>query len=323
MRKAALIWLIFVFGLLIASAAFCADTEIVPMEDREINHRIDTGETIMLNDGQSSPKVEFCSSPIFEQRFVIKFDLSAYHDVKFGQVRFKFFVLQATNISSLRLDAWYYERAGDDITEEDYIRGDANAGQYSWDGVSSGSTTIEQWAELDVTDLVNSRVGDYVYFNIRLSGSYPDYDGNVFDPNEGHYYVNVAAQEFGALSPRLVISSPFVLTGKDRTVYGSITLDGSESYDPDSSLISYQWRLKCRGNPLFSRQASGITATIENLRPGFYDVELTVENEEHKTATGGFIAVCMPGRPGDFNSDGDVDGADLASFANEFGKANR
>ncbi len=175
---------------------------------------------------------------------------------------------------------------------------------------------------MDVTDIVNNRTGDYVYFNLRLSGGYPGYDGNVFDEGTAHHHAGIAAQEFNGIQPRLVISSPFVRTGKDRTVYGSITLDGSGSYDPDSDLISYQWKLKCRGNPLFDRQVSGATGTVENLRPGFYDVELTVENGDHATATGGFVAICLPGRQGDFNSDGDVDGADLASFADEFGESN-
>ena len=99
-----------------------------------------------------------------------------------------------------------------------------------------------------------------------------------------------------------------------------VILDGSGSYDPAGTIVSYQWSLECRGKALYNRRATGQTATVNNLRPGFYDVYLTVENDIGQTATGGFVLLSTPQETGDMDGDGDIDGSDVAVFAEEFGQ---
>jgi hypothetical protein len=69
---------------------------------------------------------------------------------------------------------------------------------------------------------------------------------------------------------------PTADAGPDRIVQNTVTLDGSLSSDPDGSIESYEWNLEHRENPAYDRSASGMTATVSALEPGFYDVILTV-----------------------------------------------
>ena len=73
-----------------------------------------------------------------------------------------------------------------------------------------------------------------------------------------------------------------------------------------------------RTNSAHNRTASGEIVTVGELAPGFYDVSLTVTDQDglSDTDTGLVGAV---GQPGDFDTDGDVDGSDLAVFSINFG----
>ena len=309
-----------VFLILSLSIPVAAE-ELFPAEDREITRQFHgEGLTELLADGQFNPGIGFVTSPEYELRFILRYDLSAYSGLQVANATLSFFVKEANDFDSISLDVWYFGGDGT-VTAEDFDGGDILAGTYSLDTDPGGKHTIEQWAEIDVTDVINARSGEQVYFNIRLSGGYPDYLPNVFGTTEAHHYVVIAASEYGtSQGPSLSLEGPYVGAGGDRKVYDSVVLDGSQSFDPVGQVISYQWLLQCRGNPIYSRSAVGETATVRNLRPGFYDVYLTVENDVGQTATGGFVLLSTPQESGDLDGDGDIDGQDVAVFADKFGQ---
>ena len=105
--------------------------------------------------------------------------------------------------------------------------------------------------------------------------------------------------------------------GPDQMVYDEITMDGSQSNDPNNTIISYDWTLIHRENPDYDRMAEGVNPTITNLAYGFYEVTLTVENDSGSVNTDKMVATAI-GCKGDFDSDGNVDGSDLAEFAANF-----
>ncbi|CAB1057298.1 hypothetical protein D1BOALGB6SA_2037 [Olavius sp. associated proteobacterium Delta 1] len=73
-----------------------------------------------------------------------------------------------------------------------------------------------------------------------------------------------------------------------------------------------------RENPAYNRSADGETPTIANLKYGFYDVTLTIEDDNGATATDQMF-FSATGLKGDFNFDRNVDGDDLVEFADKFG----
>jgi hypothetical protein len=75
---------------------------------------------------------------------------------------------------------------------------------------------------------------------------------------------------------------PLADAGRDQVVFGKVTLDGSRSYDPDGKIVSHTWILHHRGDSANDRHAEGVSPTISHLSPGFYDVILTVrDNDGH------------------------------------------
>ena len=79
--------------------------------------------------------------------------------------------------------------------------------------------------------------------------------------------------------------APIADAGPDLTVADVANLDGSKSNDSDGQIISYVWKLKHRENSTFDREAKEPTPEVSDLKPGFYDVELTVTDDDGYTAT--------------------------------------
>lgn len=69
---------------------------------------------------------------------------------------------------------------------------------------------------------------------------------------------------------------PTANAGDDKVVFNEVTLDASNSSDPDGTIVSYEWTLQHREEPACNRTAEGVNTIVSGLEPGFYDVMLTV-----------------------------------------------
>jgi len=139
-----------------------------------------------------------------------------------------------------------------------------------------------------------------------------DIDGNPRPQGNGYDMGAYESDQSGG-------GRPTANGGPDQRVFDSITLDGSQSTDLDGSITAYLWALKYRGNSAYDRTATGVKPTVSNLQPGFYDVTLTVTDNQGLTGTDTMMFSAI-GIKGDFNGDGDVDGADLQIFSTNYGK---
>lgn len=142
--------------------------------------------------------------------------------------------------------------------------------------------------------------GDNGYFRIQLN------DSNITQYN----WVVDSLKSF----------APVANAGEDQMVFDQIVLDATKSSDQDGSIESYEWLLNYRGNAAYNRtaQSDEPTVTVSDLVPGFYDVVLTVTDNDGLKDTDEMLFSAI-GIKGDFDGDGDVDGDDLSIFSNYFG----
>jgi len=80
-----------------------------------------------------------------------------------------------------------------------------------------------------------------------------------------------------------ILEPPIADAGADQVVFDTVILDGSASYDPNGTIVSYEWSLSHRENPEHDRSAFEMTPTLSLLNPGFYDVTLTVTDNDGLT----------------------------------------
>ena len=77
---------------------------------------------------------------------------------------------------------------------------------------------------------------------------------------------------------------PVAAAGDDRVIaQQSFSLDGSQSTDSDGTISEYQWQLVHRTDPSLNQTASGMNPTVTGLQAGFYDVTLTVTDNDGQT----------------------------------------
>jgi hypothetical protein len=115
-----------------------------------------------------------------------------------------------------------------------------------------------------------------------------------------------------------LVPEPVANAGPDQIVFDEITLDGSLSNHPDGARISYRWQLNHREDSYFDITVTGVDPTVSNLKKGFYDVTLTVEDDEGRSDSDQMF-FSATGLKGDFDFDGDVDGFDLSVFGEYYG----
>jgi len=139
-----------------------------------------------------------------------------------------------------------------------------------------------------------------------------DIDGNSRPQGNGYDMGAYESDQSGG-------ARPTANAGTDQEVFDSITLDGSGSTAPEGSITSYLWSLKYQGNATYDRTSTGVSPTVSDLQPGFYDVTLTVTDKRGLTDTDTMLFSAM-GINCDFNGDGDVDGSDLQIFSTKYGK---
>ena len=149
-------------------------------------------------------------------------------------------------------------------------------------------SSASNWRLPTKMELVNFH--DYIYADYSL------YSNEVYWANEGGYVAVFIGPDgpwlsypSSAESARVLAvrsgTLPVAKTGPDKVVLNSVTLDGSESFDQDGTIVSWKWSLYHRTNPSFNREATGSNPTLNNLDPGFYDVVLTVEDNIGGTGT--------------------------------------
>ena len=130
-----------------------------------------------------------------------------------------------------------------------------------------------------------------------------DYDG---------YFVETLSDEALGDNP----NNPTAKAGSDQIVGDKITFYGSGSFDPDGSIVSYQWELRHKENSLYNKTAVGETATVTDLKKGFYDVTLTVTDDTGATGDDDmfFSAIGDPTEAYDINGDGKAGLAEVIYF---------
>jgi len=154
-------------------------------------------------------------------------------------------------------------------------------------------------ATITNNNLVNS--GTEIYnssnngFNINATNNYwGTTDLNEIEDRIFHYFDDVSNGEiiFEPLSSSLIDISqttinapPIANAGMDQAIFNSITLDASQSFDQDGGSLLYSWELIHRTDSSNNFSTAGETPTIANLAAGFYDVTLTVEDENNAIDT--------------------------------------
>ena len=90
---------------------------------------------------------------------------------------------------------------------------------------------------------------------------------------------------FDNFSPSTSLIAPIANAGKDQVVCkDTVKLDASQSYDPYGAIISFYWEIR-NTTQTFELTAESMTPTINNIIPGFYDIQLTVKDSDNLTAT--------------------------------------
>ena len=88
--------------------------------------------------------------------------------------------------------------------------------------------------------------------------------------------------------------------GEPQVVFDTVTLDGSQSQGSfGNPIASHQWHLEHWKDPAHNRDATGESPNIGGLAPGFYNVTLTVTDENGCTGqTHSILAAAGPCRGG-------------------------
>lgn len=77
----------------------------------------------------------------------------------------------------------------------------------------------------------------------------------------------------------------YASAGSDQIVFDKITLDGSGSSNNGNDTLTYSWQAKHRTNSTYDKTATGISPTMSNLQPGFYDVTLKITDTKGLSTT--------------------------------------
>lgn len=121
---------------------------------------------------------------------------------------------------------------------------------------------------------------------------------------------------------------PIADAGPDQVVFHSVTIDGSNSHDPDEDIVSFHWTIHNRFTGIVSFASGGPIISLDNMDPGLYEITLLVTDNQNDTHSDmAIIGVAGPCGlnstcPGDSDNDGDVDSKDLKVFASKYGCSN-
>lgn len=150
---------------------------------------------------------------------------------------------------------------------------DGNIIGYAWRKISGPAATISDPASVKLQ--VNKMVLGIYNFELTVTDA-----GGLFDKDTIQITINASPNK-----------SPVALAGPDQVVAYNlqtcsmepsfITLNGNSSYDPDGSIVSYQWSLIAgNNNSIVITNPNAAVTTVTNLTPGAYQFKLTVTDNE-------------------------------------------
>ncbi len=81
---------------------------------------------------------------------------------------------------------------------------------------------------------------------------------------------------------------PVAVAGSDTTIYlpaNTYTLNGQQSYDPDGTIVSYQWKEISGPNTAGSTSMNNVQVDLSNMQAGSYEFQLTVTDNQGNSST--------------------------------------
>lgn len=180
----------------ILAAGLRAQTVLYPVEDREITRdHFDPYTRTLLGDGQWWPHTEYIESPPHENRFIVYFDLTGAPEI--GQAQLHFFIWEVYALEQARLAIWFFEDDGTAGEDDFDPPGAVLAHTWAWENPDPSVLRheINEHVWVDLTGLIRQRTQDRIGVVLALSGGWPDFDGNVLDPDDHRHFLSYASVE--------------------------------------------------------------------------------------------------------------------------------
>ncbi|WP_428741888.1 PKD domain-containing protein, partial [Tenacibaculum sp.] len=123
--------------------------------------------------------------------------------------------------------------------------------------------------------------------------------GNTFISNYAQSNETFSISSSGVISSLSVCANnaPIANAGSDASITlptNSFTLDGSQSYDSDGTIVSYSWTKISGGIAVFN-DATAVSTQVTSLQEGTYVFQLTVTDDDGLTDTDTITVTVNPG----------------------------
>jgi len=202
-------------------------------------------------------------------------------------------------------DAWAYQGNQTEVwitmeyfdsgTENFKLQYDATDGDHykNSDTISRTNSNVWKTYTWHVTD---------AYFGNNQNGGS---DFRFFGGGTEDFYIDIVEVTIVPQGPQ----SPVAVINADPTtvqVYSTVNFDGSGSYDPDGTIVSYQWDFDNDGTV----DATGATVVHTYVTVATHTCKLTVTDNEALTDSA-IVDITVEAALGDFDRDGDVDQEDF------------
>ncbi len=218
----------------------------------------------IINENSSSPTFTPTMPGIYALTLVVRDDQGAWSEE--SQV----------NITVIEVNRPPIANAGGDVTAYTMERVDLD-GSRSWD--TEGKILAWDWNCTSHAVVLNDSNSSTPYFVPRMSGVYV-FTLRVMDEMEFWSYnsdvVNVTVLE----KPIYVNERPVANAGEDRMirVNETVVLDGTNSFDEDGNITTWDWNCTSHPSLLFENENSS-TPSFRPLKAGTYVITLVVADE--------------------------------------------
>ena len=142
------------------------------------------------------------------------------------------------------------------------------------------STNGSNWINVGFTDGSTSGVDidEYINSGVIIGEKYSFVKLTDLLPHQSDApYAGADIDAVGAISSDIAIEL-IANAGSDQIVFNEINLDASKSY-PYDEIIHFKWNIQ-QIDSLYNTNIQGVNPIISNLKKGFYNVTLTVENNK-------------------------------------------